>query len=89
MVLRKLYKAWDSQNKAMVALKLVEMYGFAAASAWAHQQLAVPSSLVRYALIDGRDLHGLQACITCHIPLSLSAHQFATSAVVPCFQHTR
>ena len=51
MVTRKLYKAWDSDNKTMVALKLVEVYGFAAASAWAGKHVAVPSMLVRYAFI--------------------------------------
>lgn len=38
----------------MVALKLVEIYGFSAASAWAGRHVAVPSQLVRYALNDGR-----------------------------------
>lgn len=47
VVPRKLYKAWDSANNTIVALKLVELYGFAAASAWADQHLAVPSSCVR------------------------------------------
>lgn len=59
VVPRKLYKAWDSDSKTMVALKTVEVYGFAAASAWAHQHLAVPSLLVRYALLDGKGLQAL------------------------------
>ena len=46
MVPRKLYKAWDCGNKTMVALKLVEVYGFAAASAWAGEHVAVPSVLM-------------------------------------------
>ncbi|KAL0053482.1 hypothetical protein WJX82_006356 [Trebouxia sp. C0006] len=47
VVPRKLYKAWSHDDQAMVALKLVEVYGFEAASAWADQHSAVPSSLVR------------------------------------------
>ena len=43
----------------MVALKLVELYGFAAASAWADRHLAVPSLHVRYALLDGSTLQAL------------------------------
>ena len=35
----------------MVALKLVEVYGFEAASAWADHHVAVPSVLVRYACL--------------------------------------
>lgn len=60
MVPRKVYKAWDSDNNTLVALKLVELYGFAAASAWADQHVAVPSLRVRYALLDGRTLQALQ-----------------------------
>ncbi len=67
----------------MVALKLVELYGFAAASAWADQYLAVPSSRVRYALLDGRTLQALQHCIISDMPLSLTAYRRA--AVVPFF----
>ena len=59
MVPRKVYKAWDSNKNTMVALKLVELYGFAAASAWAEQHLPVPSSRVRYALLDSRTLQAL------------------------------
>lgn len=51
VVPRKLYKAWDRDNQAMVALKLVEVYGFEAASAWADHHVAVPSELVRYACL--------------------------------------
>lgn len=52
MVPRKLYKAWDRENKTMIALKFVEICGFSAASAWEQQHLAVPSSCVRYALFN-------------------------------------
>ena len=54
VVPRKLYRAWDSDSHRMVALKLVETYGFSAASAWAEQGIAVPSQLVRCALYCGR-----------------------------------
>ncbi|KAL0036505.1 hypothetical protein WJX77_010488 [Trebouxia sp. C0004] len=47
VVPRKLYKAWDRDNQALVALKLVEVYGFEAASAWSDHHVAVPSLLVR------------------------------------------
>ena len=60
VVLRKLYKAWDSDNDTVVAVKLEEMYGFAAASAWADQHLAVPSLLVGNVFLDGRTLQALQ-----------------------------
>ncbi len=83
MVPRKLYKAWSHDDQAMVALKLVEVYGFEAASAWADQHSAVPSSLVRYALLDGRTLQALQHCIISDMPLSLTAYRRA--AVVPFF----
>ena len=59
MVPRKLYKAWDSDNNILVALKTVEVYGFAAASAWADQHVAVPSSRVRCVLLDDKTLQVL------------------------------
>jgi hypothetical protein len=51
VVPRKLFKAWDRDNQAIVALKLVEVYGFEAASAWADRDVAVPSMLIRYACL--------------------------------------
>lgn len=51
VVPRRLYKAWSLDQKAIVALKLVEAYGFEAASAWADDHVAVPSLLVRYACL--------------------------------------
>ncbi len=83
VVPRKLYKAWSRDDQAMVALKLVEVYGFEAASAWADQHVAVPSSLVRYALLDGGTLQALQHCIISDMPLSLTTYHRA--AVVPFF----
>lgn len=72
---RKLYKAWDSDNKTMVALKLVEVYGFAAASAWADQHLAVPSLRVRYALLVGRALQALMQYCNIALNVTCLCHQ--------------
>ena len=51
----------------MVALKLVEVYGFEAASAWADHHVAVPSVLFRYACLvaESATKHG----IFCHMSL--------------------
>lgn len=65
VVPRKLYKAWDHDKQAMVALKLVEVYGFEAASAWADQHVAVPSVLVRYACSVA--VYATKYCIFCHM----------------------
>jgi hypothetical protein len=78
VVPRKLYKAWDSDNNTMIALKLVELYGFAAASAWADQHLAVPSSHVRYALLDCRNLQALHCSIISDMPPTLTAYRCAS-----------
>ncbi len=48
LVPRKLYKAFDSEMKKTVAVKLVEAYGFEAASVWADRHVAVSSLAVRY-----------------------------------------
>lgn len=82
MVPRKLYKAWDSENEAMVALKLVELYGFAAASAWAEQHLAVSSRLVRYAVFDARIMQMLRHQSMYNMPLSVIVYY--CPAVVRC-----
>ena len=81
VVPRKLYKAWDSDNQAMVALKLVGVYGFEAASAWADHHVAVPSVLVRNACLVAES--ATKHCIFCHMSLvSATAYWFATSAIV-------
>ena len=74
VVLGKLCKAWDSDNNTLVALKVVELHGFAAASAWADAHLAVPSSRVRYALLVGRTPQALKPSIISDMPLSLTAY---------------
>ena len=71
VVPRKLYKAWDRDNQALVALKLVEVYGFEAASAWSDHHVAVPSLLVRYAcLVLHEILHHLSHVVTNSILVS-------------------
>jgi hypothetical protein len=86
VVPRKLYKAWDRDNQAMVALKLVEVYGFEAASAWADHHVAVPSVLVRYACLVAAS--ATKHCIFCHMFLvSPAAYWCATPAVVPSSMH--
>ena len=86
VVPRKLYKGWDRDNQAMVALKLVEVYGFEAASAWADHHVAVPSVLVRYACLVAES--ATKHCIFCHMSLvSPAAYWFATSAVVLLARH--
>ena len=70
VVPRKLYKAWDRDNQAMVALKLVEVYGFEAASAWADHHVAVPSVLVRYACLVAECAKNIASSVTC-VPSSI------------------
>ncbi|KAL0031182.1 hypothetical protein WJX77_008504 [Trebouxia sp. C0004] len=88
VVPRKLYKAWDRDNQAMVALKLVEVYGFEAASAWADHHVAVPSVLVRklpggFSLVSMPWLSKDQGW---SILSSLSATQMESDSVWPAIQ---
>ncbi|KAL0035758.1 hypothetical protein WJX77_001602 [Trebouxia sp. C0004] len=88
VVPRKLYKAWDRDKQAMVALKLVEVYGFEAASAWADHHVAVPSVLVRklpggFSLVSMPWLAKDQGW---SILSSLSATQMESDSVWPAIQ---
>ena len=74
VVPRKLSKAWDRDNQAMVALKLVEVYGFEAASAWADHHVAVSSMLVRYACLVAESAKSIASSVTC-VPSSILVHQ--------------